>query len=1027
MVGEDPTGDEADQVLRKYEDKKLSMLNEALSLRELGFLGQLAHYMKLRIPTVHEYCAICDQPFMLPPMFLRTVCSSELCMYQFAEFGDKITTAEGVNTQAEIVDLLICMLKYAVTSARRELILEPYPVVYAGSSRELVFHPKKKDFAKLQECVEALLQLRAEVAQKMGASWSVLTARMSNEGAELVKWVVASNRSFLAPLQDDERIAAFRTPFQYMLISAPPDKEKEFQELKRQHGSTFAFHGSPAENWHSILRNGLKNASNTKMMTTGAAHGPGIYLSTELSLSLSYSMRGRAVVHPTGVPSEAQELKRQKTGNRFVESGSQGLVMMAVCEATSEIPDFRVTSWQAPCHQLSEFAEDVNYLGGVSHRSQLEQRGKRTERHSHCILRSSAGHNSSSAGWNAGLQLLFLCVPSYLVDRSQKLDKPISHCTHMDPLTESLALTVQTADGRAKHRHAGPVDDRANFQVPSKEQGHTRKEAGVLAQRVSEASMLVMLEGHLWRYWTPQCLNSSGSRLGLDIGGTLAKLVFFESETRPSWCNGRIAEVIKSLGCVASEEPASLSSSCQQSRSGSLLRAVSKRAVGFQRQSSFWGEQDMELSFYDDELKGRFHFLCFRSDQMERFVSLIAVHELHHNMTEIFTTGGGAYKYAELFQERLDVKLVPVDELSVVIKGISWLVNRPLSPEAGEVCWLGDEQPSALDGQPISQCHWMEPSDESLFPFILVNIGSGVSIVKVEGIDKFERISGSALGGGTFWGLCKLLCPSCKDFSEAGFLAAEGDSSNLNLLVEDIYGGDYELPSGTKLPGNLVASFFAKAGAGGSSENSGEADILNALTTMVSQNICQIAYLNARLQEVSRIVFTGNFLRQNPVARQVIAENMRRVSAAAAASERQNGREPLQAHFLHHEGYFGALGTFLHNVEEHRPRVPICRRTRKFSSEDEEGIAEASKPSSSSISEALHSARQRGRRAGAAAWAVLSSAWGPRKPSTRRRSSKYVVKPSPIQKFCSSEHGEGVATPRSIVMGPPSGPTEERI
>jgi len=519
----------------------------------------------------------------------------------------------------------------------------------------------------------------------------------------------------------------------------------------------------------------------------------------------------------------------------------------------------------------------------------------------------------------------------------------------------------------------------------------------------------------------------SGSRLGLDIGGTLAKLVFFESETRPSWCNGRIAEVIKSLGCVASEEPASLSSSCQQSRSGSLLRAVSKRAVGFQRQSSFWGEQDMELSFYDDELKGRFHFLCFRSDQMERFVSLIAVHELHHNMTEIFTTGGGAYKYAELFQERLDVKLVPVDELSVVIKGISWLVNRPLSPEAGEVCWLGDEQPSALDGQPISQCHWMEPSDESLFPFILVNIGSGVSIVKVEGIDKFERISGSALGGGTFWGLCKLLCPSCKDFSEAGFLAAEGDSSNLNLLVEDIYGGDYELPSGTKLPGNLVASFFAKAGAGGSSENSGEADILNALTTMVSQNICQIAYLNARLQEVSRIVFTGNFLRQNPVARQVIAENMRRVSAAAAASERQNGREPLQAHFLHHEGYFGALGTFLHNVEEHRPRVPICRRTRKFSSEDEEGIAEASKPSSSSISEALHSARQRGRRAGAAAWAVLSSAWGPRKPSTRRRSSKYVVKPSPIQKFCSSERGEGIATPRSIVMGPPSGPTEERI
>lgn len=387
----------------------------------------------------------------------------------------------------------------------------------------------------------------------------------------------------------------------------------------------------------------------------------------------------------------------------------------------------------------------------------------------------------------------------------------------------------------------------------------------------------------------------SGSRLGLDIGGTLAKLVFFESEIRPSWCNGRFAQVIKSLGVEA-------------------VRSEDHRDVQdfvFSRQGSFWGAQDKELAFYDEELQGVFHFLCFQSEKMDRFVSLLAAQDLHHHIDEIYTTGGGAYKYASLFSERLGISLKPVDELGVVVKGISWFLRQPVSDE---ICWLSEEST-----QPHfeSECRFLQPVN--LFPFILVNIGSGVSIVKVDGTDKFERISGSALGGGTFWGLCNLLCPDCKEFSEASCLAVAGDASKLNLLVEDIYGGDYELTGGRKLPGNLVASFFAKAGRG--SKERDDAAILNALITMISQNICQIAFLNSRLHSIPRIVFTGNFLRQNQVARQAIATNMRRVSATGL------GGKQIQALFLQHEGYFGALGSFLHNVEGENStsKVPSCQ------------------------------------------------------------------------------------------------------
>merc|ERR1712061_36010 len=89
-----------------------------------------------------------------------------------------------------------------------------------------------------------------------------------------------------------------------------------------------------------------------------------------------------------------------------------------------------------------------------------------------------------------------------------------------------------------------------------------------------------------------------------------------------------------------------------------------------------------------------------------------------------------------------------------------------------------------------------------------------------------------------------------------------------------------------------------------------DAAVLHALMTMVSANICQIAYLNARIHKVSRVIFTGNFLRQNPVAREAITRNMRTVSKAAHQDQ------PFEALFLKHEGYFGALGTFLHNVIE---------------------------------------------------------------------------------------------------------------
>ena len=71
---------------------------------------------------------------------------------------------------------------------------------------------------------------------------------------------------------------------------------------------------------------------------------------------------------------------------------------------------------------------------------------------------------------------------------------------------------------------------------------------------------------------------------------------------------------------------------------------------------------------------------------------------------------------------------------------------------------------------------------------MLVNIGSGVSILSVQGPDDYKRVYGTSLGGGTFLGLCCLLT-GCNTFEEAMALAAQGDNKKADKLVKDIYGG----------------------------------------------------------------------------------------------------------------------------------------------------------------------------------------------------------------------------------------------
>ncbi|KAM9972371.1 hypothetical protein ACTFIW_007430 [Dictyostelium discoideum] len=134
------------------------------------------------------------------------------------------------------------------------------------------------------------------------------------------------------------------------------------------------------------------------------------------------------------------------------------------------------------------------------------------------------------------------------------------------------------------------------------------------------------------------------------------------------------------------------------------------------------------------------------------------------------------------------------------------------------------------------------------YPYLLVNIGSGVSIIKVENEISFQRVDGTSLGGDTFWGLCSLLT-GVSDYDEMLEMTKNGQSNHVDLVVSDIYGTDY-----TKigLSFDTIASSFGKViyenekKKISGEENIKKEDIAQSLLKMVSNNIGQIAYLNSQ-------------------------------------------------------------------------------------------------------------------------------------------------------------------------------------
>uniref|UniRef100_A0A672LU64 Poly [ADP-ribose] polymerase n=1 Tax=Sinocyclocheilus grahami TaxID=75366 RepID=A0A672LU64_SINGR len=248
-------------------------------------------YSEQRIPTLNDYCVVCDEQhvFQNGSMLKPAVCTRELCVFSFNTLGVMSGAAEDVATGAEVVDLLVAMCHAALESARKSIIFDPYPsVVDPHDPKSLAFNPKKRSYERLQRALDSITSIR-EITQGPYVEIKKQMDKLDPLAHPLLQWIISSNRSHIVKLPSSRQLKFMHTSHQFLLLSSPPAKEARFRTARKLHGSTFAFHGSHIENWHSILRNGLVNASYTKLQLHGAAYGKGIYLSPISSISFGYS------------------------------------------------------------------------------------------------------------------------------------------------------------------------------------------------------------------------------------------------------------------------------------------------------------------------------------------------------------------------------------------------------------------------------------------------------------------------------------------------------------------------------------------------------------------------------------------------------------------------------------------------------------------------------------------------------------------------------------------------------------------
>ena len=306
---------------------------ESKGLKYVDNIYDILELMNKMLTESHKHCVICGGPLEYPSE-RPSACGDKLCQYKAEEvFLDDQIVFDILKNSPEVFKFLIESSVVAINSQACETRFEPFPARFLlGDSKDKYIRGELTALSgnKIRKDIQRLRVL----ARTLG-NVDKLIKDMSDLGTEqeirhtlgddlyyLIRFIVKSNSTHLEPIRlfDEKQMNGV----QQFKIRYTSEIEEAFNAKISHAGHCFLFHGSGEENWHSILRNGLKNCSGTKLQSNGAAYGSGIYLSNNYTFTVKYSRGSMCVIGVCQVVGNISKYK--KTANIYV-ADEQDLIL----------------------------------------------------------------------------------------------------------------------------------------------------------------------------------------------------------------------------------------------------------------------------------------------------------------------------------------------------------------------------------------------------------------------------------------------------------------------------------------------------------------------------------------------------------------------------------------------------------------------------------------------------------------------------------------------------------------------------
>lgn len=255
-----------------------------------------------RINNPGKFCVICDceqDYYSIKPIS----CSKPLCYFQFTElsiscysrdYNDKLVHSfiDIMINKKDVFELIYNFAYSASVSARKEKVFDQIPqkLVERGDVYQII----SKILKEVPPLDELLQYDEKTIIEQLNI--------IDTDAFYLLKWLYLTVSCYLDNI--DSKSDEFKNIIKdyklngcgsvskiFRYVSNPPERDFNFRKNEKIKNvkKLMLYHGSPTDNWYSILKKSLVNYSGTSNQLHGAAYGNGIYFAYEPQVSLDYS------------------------------------------------------------------------------------------------------------------------------------------------------------------------------------------------------------------------------------------------------------------------------------------------------------------------------------------------------------------------------------------------------------------------------------------------------------------------------------------------------------------------------------------------------------------------------------------------------------------------------------------------------------------------------------------------------------------------------------------------------------------